>query len=77
MPGAAVPAVALTAILGIGALSSDLTGYGGWRELVIALGVLSLSIVLYPFRVVVQDRERVALRNPSPAVTSPAATVAD
>ena len=76
VPGAAVLAVALTAILGIGALSSDLTGYGGWRELVIALGVLSLSIVLYLFRVVVQDRERVALRNPSPAVTS-AATVPD
>jgi len=73
VPAAAILAVGLLAILVIGALSFDLTGYGGWRELGIALGVLSLSIMLYLFRRVVQDGQPIGLHDPSP-VSAPAAS---
>jgi amino acid transporter len=52
LPGAFVPlAAALAAVLAVtlvvGALSFDLTGYGGTAELLVALGVLALSVALY------------------------------
>jgi amino acid transporter len=37
----------LAAVLVVGALSFDITGYGGAEELVVALAVLSISLVLY------------------------------
>ena len=49
----------------VGATSFELTGYGGWRELAIALTILLGSVALYAFRRVVQDRERVRLRDES------------
>jgi len=52
LPGVFVPlAAALAAVLAVtlvvGALSFDVTGYGGTAELLVALGVLALSVVLY------------------------------
>jgi amino acid transporter len=54
----------LVAILVVGATSFDVTGYGGGRELAIAIGLLLLSILLFAFRRVVQDGGRLRLREP-------------
>lgn len=56
----------LTAVLAVGATSFELTGYGGRRELAIAIGLLFGSIFLYAYRRVIQDRERLGLRDPPP-----------
>jgi amino acid transporter len=56
-------ALALTVILLVGAVSFDLTGYGGRKELVIALGILLSAVVLYAFRQVVQERAPLRLRD--------------
>jgi amino acid transporter len=59
-------AVALAALLSVlvavGATSFDLTGYGGSKELVIALSILGGSLLLFAFRRVAQDRTRLRLR---------------
>lgn len=62
VPAAALLAVLLLAITLIGAASFRLTGYGGVRELLVALAVLSLSVVLFAVRRVVQDGGRLRLR---------------
>lgn len=52
----------------VGASSPSLTGYGGTKEAMIGLAVLAISIVLFVFRRVVQDREPVHLREHAPSV---------
>jgi amino acid transporter len=47
---AVVMAALLAVIIVVGALSFDLTGYGGYRELGIALAVLTGSLLLYAYR---------------------------
>jgi amino acid transporter len=60
---------ALNAIfIAVGATNPSLTGYGGTKEALIGLGVLALSIVLFLFRRMVQDREPVHLRETTPEV---------
>ena len=58
---------ALAAILAficvVGATSFKLTGYGNGRELAIALAILLGSVVLYAFRRIVQDGERLRFRD--------------
>ena len=61
---AAALAVLLSVLIGVGATSFALTGYGGSRELIIALAILGGSLVLYAFRRVVQDRAPLRLRDP-------------
>ena len=61
---ALVLAVLLSVLIGVGATSFALTGYGGGRELAIALAILGGSLVLFAFRRVVQDREPLRLREP-------------
>ena len=63
---AAALAVLLSVLIGVGATTFDLTGYGGVKELAIALGILASSVVLYAFRRVVQDRVRLVLHEPVP-----------
>jgi len=64
---------ALNAVfIAVGATNPSLTGYGGTREAFYGLGVLAISIVLFVFRRVVQDREPLRLREDPPSV--PAAT---
>ncbi|MGH2652152.1 MAG: APC family permease, partial [Actinomycetota bacterium] len=65
---AAVLGGGLAFILVVGATGFELTGYGGAKELAIALGILGASIVLFLFRRLVQDREKVALREPVPSL---------
>jgi amino acid transporter len=40
----------------VGALSAELAGYGGVKEVLIAIAVLLVSLVLYAYRRLVQDR---------------------
>jgi amino acid transporter len=52
----------------VGALSADLSGYyGGTKALVIGIGVLLISVLLYAYRRVVQDRAPITLRETVPA----------
>lgn len=68
---AAVLSVYGAAVLVVGALSSELTGYGGPLELAIGLGILLLSLVLFFIRRRVQDNLPL-LREPSePAAEQP------
>jgi amino acid transporter len=56
--------VVLALVLAVGATSFELTGYGGRRELALAIGLLLGSLVLHTYRRVVQDRGRLRLREP-------------
>jgi amino acid transporter len=61
------------ALLYFGVTHSKITGYGGTRELLIGLGVLSLSIVLFAYRRRVQDKQPITLRasdEPTPLAPS-------
>jgi amino acid transporter len=66
VPLALALAALLALLVAIGATSFDLTGYGGGRELAIALAILGSSIVLFAFRRVVQDRVGLSLRERPP-----------
>ena len=52
----------------VGATSAGLSGYGGKKELWIGVGVLLISILLYIYRRVVQDKARVTLREEAPTM---------
>jgi amino acid transporter len=63
---AGVLAAANLAFVLIGAPSFSLTGYGGYKELLIGLLTLGAACVLYAYRRVVEDRQPLRLRDPSP-----------
>lgn len=50
----------------IGLASGAITGYGGPREILIAVFVLALSLVLYFIRRVVQDKQKWIWKDPAP-----------
>ena len=52
----------------VGVLNPELLGYGGIRDTFVAVAVLLLSVVLYVYRRVVQDKAPMAWRLPAPAV---------
>ena len=52
----------------VAAASLGIIGYGGTKDLLIAIGVMAVSIVLYLFRRLVQDRAPLALRDSGPAL---------
>ena len=62
----ALLAAGLTVMLAVGAVSFELTGYGGRDELATAIALLLGSLVLYAYRRMVQDRGRLRLRDPPP-----------
>lgn len=66
VPIALILAAVLGVVLVVGASGFEITGYGGAREIVIAGAILAASIVLYLVRRLVQDRERLRLREPEP-----------
>ena len=72
---AAVLAAANGLFIAIGATNPDLTGYGGTKEAIIGLLVLAISIVLFLFRRLVQDKETVKLREETPSEPSEAAAL--
>ncbi|MGO9958762.1 MAG: APC family permease [Solirubrobacteraceae bacterium] len=58
-------------LLVVGAGAPHLNGYGTWTDFAIGVGVLAASVLLFIFRRVVQDGERIHFREPTP--TMPAA----
>jgi amino acid transporter len=82
-PIAALMTVIILFVLIVGAGAPHLNGYGNWTDFGIGVGVLGASVLLYIFRRVVQDGERVHFREETPTmpeegdgfVTEPAAGV--
>ncbi|MDP9283355.1 MAG: APC family permease [Actinomycetota bacterium] len=66
LPIAGAIAAANLVFLVVGAGSPTLNGYGTWGDFGIGVGVLGISIVLYVFRRVVQDKQRVHFREETP-----------
>jgi amino acid transporter len=54
--------------LAVGALAPNLNGYGTWTDFWIGVGVLVFSVILFVFRRVVQDGERVHFREETPTM---------
>jgi hypothetical protein len=50
-----------------GVTNPDITGYGTFFDLLVGVGVLLISVVLYIFRRVVQDRKSITLREDTPS----------
>jgi len=69
IPLAGALAVFVLVMLVVGSTSFSITGYGGTRELVIALVLLGSSLVLYAYRRGVQDR---GARRQAPRAGEPA-----
>lgn len=68
IPVAVVLAASNLVFLVVGARYPKLTGYGGLREFLIGIGVLLGSIVLFAFRRIVQDKERLHWREETPTM---------
>lgn len=66
--------VLLAVILAVGATGFSITGYGGFKELAIALGVLATAVVLWEYRRRVQDRDAPAPADGSAAHADESAT---
>jgi len=56
-------AIANAVFIYVGATNPSLTGYGGTKETLIGIGVLLISVVLFYFRRMVQDRKPFVLRD--------------
>ena len=68
LPIAALLATANLIFIIFGVTYPDITGYGTYRDLLIGVGVLLISVLLYFFRRVVQDRQSIVLREETPAL---------
>lgn len=68
---AGILAVINLAVLILGSLNAHVTGYGGPPEILLGLGVLSVSIVLYIHRRVVQDKKPLRWKDPAPIDVAP------
>ena len=68
VPIAGLLAVANLVFIIFGVTNPDITGYGTNRDLLIGVGVLLISVLLYVFRRVVQDHQSIALRDVPPAL---------
>ena len=66
LPIAGLLVVANLVFLIVGAGSPKLNGYGTWGDFWIGIAVLAISIVLYVFRIVVQDRHPLRWREETP-----------
>ena len=58
--------VAVFTVVGVGWFQTSAGGYGGTKEKVIGFAVLGISILLFFYRRLVQDRERIHLREDVP-----------
>jgi amino acid transporter len=65
-----------TFITVIGFLNPELLGYGGFRDTLVGVAVLLVSVLLYVYRRVVQDKQPMAWRLPAPALPEGADAVA-
>lgn len=64
---AGVLAVVNVVLLAIGSVSFGLTGYGGWAEFFVGIGLVVLGCVFYAYRKLVQDHEPLKLTDPPSA----------
>ena len=60
--------VAVFTVIGVGWFQTSAGGYGGTKEKVIGFSVLAISIVLFFYRRLVQDRQPVRLREDAPSM---------
>jgi amino acid transporter len=67
-PIAAFMAVFIAFLLIVGAGAPHLNGYGTWTDFGIGVGVLVASVLLFVYRRVVQDHERVHFREDTPTM---------
>ena len=68
IPVAVVIAASNIVFLVVGSRYPKLTGYGGLKEFIIGISILLGSIVLFAFRRIVQDKERVHWREETPTM---------
>jgi len=68
VPIAVLLAVANLVFIIFGTTNPDITGYGTYGDLLIGVGVLLISVLLYIFRRIVQDRQSIVLREEAPAL---------
>jgi amino acid transporter len=59
-----------------GVLNPDITGYGTFFDLLVGIGVLLISVLLYIFRRVFQDGKPIALREETPVLPPAGANLA-
>jgi amino acid transporter len=57
-----------TAILIVGSGAPKLNGYGNWTDFFIGVGVLAASVLLFFFRRMVEDKERVHWKEETPTM---------
>ena len=55
-----------------GMANPALTGYGTWTDLGIGVGVLFVSVLLFLFRRIVQDKKPITCREPKRPMPTPA-----
>jgi len=67
---AAVLVVFNAALVIFGILNPTLTGYGTWTDMFIGVGVLIASVLLFFYRRIVQDKEKVTFREQVPEMPS-------
>ena len=67
---AAVLCVFNIVLVGFGVTNPTLTGYGTWTDMWIGVGVLVASVLLFFFRRIVQDKQRVTFREEVPTEPS-------
>jgi hypothetical protein len=67
---AAVLVVFNAALVIFGILNPTLTGYGTWTDMGIGVGVLLASVLLFFYRKIVQDKQRVTFREQVPEMPS-------
>jgi amino acid transporter len=67
---AAVLVVFNVALVLFGILNPTLTGYGTWTDMFIGVGVLLASVLLFFYRRIVQDKQKVTFREPVPEMPS-------
>jgi amino acid transporter len=68
---AAVLVVFNTVLIIFGITNPTLTGYGTWTDMFIGVGVLVASVLLYFYRRIVQDKQKVNFREEVPTEPSP------
>ena len=70
--GIAAVLVAFNVVLvGFGVTNPTLTGYGTWTDMWIGVGVLVASVLLFFYRRVIQDKQRITFREEVPTEPSP------
>jgi amino acid transporter len=68
---AAVLVVFNSVLIIFGVFNPTLTGYGTWTDMGIGVGVLAASVLLYFYRRIVQDKQKVTFREQVPQMPSP------